>query len=154
MAAHSPPAAPDLASQLRSRGLRLTAQRRQVLDAVRQLGHATPEQIGAAVPGADLTTVYRTLELLEELGFVGHTHLGHGAPVYRPSDDVHVHVVCHSCGRVFDVDPVIVDDLARRLHSDLDFVVDRAHFTVFGRCSECGPAEQGPGAKGLEHHEH
>ncbi|WP_338185280.1 transcriptional repressor, partial [Jatrophihabitans sp.] len=65
---------PDLAAKLRSRGLRMTAQRDRVLGAVRELGHATPEQLSDAVPEVDLTTVYRTLELLEELGLVRHAH--------------------------------------------------------------------------------
>src|SRR5436309_2716679 len=84
----------DLAARLRQRGMRRTAQREQVLAAVRDLGHATPEQLAEAVPGVDLTTVYRTLELLEDLGLVKHTHLGHGAPAYRPAGDDHIHVVC------------------------------------------------------------
>jgi Fur family ferric uptake transcriptional regulator len=140
MTAHS---TPDLATQLRARGLRLTAQRQQVLDAVRTLGHATPEQISEAVPGADLTTVYRALELLEELGFVRHAHLGHGAPSYRSADDDHVHIVCHSCGRVDDADPAIVDSLTVQLLADRGFEVDRGHFTVFGRCAPCLLAERG-----------
>jgi Fur family transcriptional regulator, ferric uptake regulator len=147
------PPAPDLAAQLRARGLRVTAQREQVLTAVQQLRHATPEQISEAVPGADLTTVYRTLELLEELGFIRHTHLGHGAPAYRPAEDQHVHVVCHSCGRVSDVDPALVDELAARLESDRGFVVDRAHFTVFGRCADCR-TEQNQAPAGLSQHAH
>jgi Fur family transcriptional regulator, ferric uptake regulator len=152
------PATADLATQLRSRGLRVTAQREQVLQAVHRLGHATPEQIGEAVPGADLTTVYRTLELLEELGFVRHTHLGHGAPAYRPAEDEHVHVVCHSCGRVSDVAPALIDQLSAQLHDELNFTVDRAHFTVFGRCSDCAGldvgAEQNPSPASLHQHGH
>ena len=79
----------DLASRLRERGLRVTAQREQVLAAVRRLGHATPEEIAASAGQVDPATVYRTLELLEELGLVGHTHLGHGAPSYQPVEDQH-----------------------------------------------------------------
>ena len=91
----------------------MTPQREQVLAAVRQLGHATPEQISEPVTGVDVTTVYRTLELLEELGLVRHAHLGHGAPSYRPAEDEHIHVVCHACGSVVDADPALVD-AARR----------------------------------------
>jgi Fur family ferric uptake transcriptional regulator len=130
----------DLAASLRARGLRVTPQREQVLAAVRSLGHATPEQIGEHVPGVDVTTVYRTLELLEEIGLVRHAHLGHGAPSYRPADDEHIHVVCHSCGTVHDADPVVVDGLAAQLFAERGFVLDRGHFTVFGRCRAC--AEQ------------
>jgi Fur family ferric uptake transcriptional regulator len=131
----------DLATQLRSRGLRVTPQREQVLAAVRELGHATPEQIGERVPGVDVTTVYRTLELLEEIGLVRHAHLGHGPPSYRPAEDDHIHVVCHTCGKVVDADPGLVDDMADRLRAERGFVLDRSHFTVFGRCRECTEAE-------------
>jgi Fur family transcriptional regulator, ferric uptake regulator len=127
----------DLATQLRSRGLRVTPQREQVLAAVRELGHATPEQISERVAGVDVTTVYRTLELLEELGLVRHAHLGHGPASYRPAEDDHIHVVCHTCGRVVDADQSLVDDMADRLRSERGFVLDRSHFTVFGRCADC-----------------
>ena len=137
---HAGPAAADLAAELRARGLRVTAQREKVLDAVRALGHATPEQLSEAVEGVDVATVYRTLELLEDLGLVKHTHLGHGAPSYRPAEDEHVHLVCHVCGAVSDVAPELVDGLERQLRDERGFVLDRAHFTVFGRCATC--AEQ------------
>jgi Fur family transcriptional regulator, ferric uptake regulator len=127
----------DLASQLHERGLRMTPQRRQVLDAIRDLGHATPEEVAEAVPGVDVTTVYRTVELLEELGLVRHTHLGHGAPSYRPAEDEHVHIVCHRCGSVTDLAPDVADTLADRLRVDYGFTLDRAHFTVSGECRQC-----------------
>lgn len=136
---------PELTTRLRARGMRVTPQRGQVLSAVRELGHATPEQICESVPGVDVTTVYRNLELLEDLGLVRHAHLGHGAPSYRPAEDQHVHIVCHSCGSVIDADPAMVDDLASGLLADHDFALDRAHFTVFGRCGTCR-AEQTAGA--------
>jgi Fur family transcriptional regulator, ferric uptake regulator len=133
--------AADLAGRLRERGLRVTSQREQVLAAVRSLGHATPEQISESVSGVDLTTVYRTLELLEEIGLVRHAHLGHGAPSYRPAEDEHIHVVCHACGAVVDAEPRLVDSLADDLLAGDGFVLDRSHFTVFGRCRACA-AEQ------------
>ena len=127
----------DLATRLRARGLRMTSKRDDVLQAVRRLGHATPEQISVAVPDIDVTTVYRTLELLEEIGLVRHTHLGHGAPSFRPADDDHVHVICHACGRVVDAPQDLTDELAARLAREQGFVLDRAHFAVFGRCRDC-----------------
>lgn len=132
-----------LATRLRARGLRVTAQREQIFAVVTQLRHATPEQISDAVSGdVDVTTVYRTLELLEELGLVKHAHLGHGAPSYRPADDDHVHVVCHSCQSVIDAPGDLVDALERRLRDERDFQLDRAHFTVFGRCGACRERER------------
>ena len=115
----------------------MTPQRQQVLDAVRALEHATPEQISAAVPEVDVTTVYRTVELLEELGLLRHTHLGHGAASFRLAGDEHVHVVCHDCGRVIDVPPNLIDGLVERLWTERGFTVDRSHFTVFGTCADC-----------------
>ena len=134
--------ADELAAKLRERGMRVTQQRGQVLGAVRTLKHATPEQISDSVPGVDVTTVYRNLEVLEDLGFVRHAHLGHGAPSYRPAEDDHIHVVCHTCGRVVDVEPDLIDGLSQRLMDGSGFTVDRSHFTVFGRCHDCTAAEQ------------
>jgi Fur family ferric uptake transcriptional regulator len=144
MAENHVSAPPDLATALRTRGLRVTAQREQVLDAVTRLGHATPEQINEAVTEVDLTTIYRTLELLESLGLIRHAHLGHGAPAYRPVGDDHIHVVCHTCGSVLDAPADLVDALADRLVREQGFVLDRSHFTVFGLCSGCSAAEQNP----------
>jgi Fur family transcriptional regulator, ferric uptake regulator len=143
----------ELAARLHARGLRMTPQRGAVLAAVRALQHATPEQICDTVADIDVTTVYRTLELLEELGLVRHTHLGHGAPSFRPAEDDHVHVVCHSCGRVVDASPDLVAPLAARLNTESGFVLDRSHFTVFGRCRDCAAAieNESPSRPDREH---
>lgn len=145
--------ADPLTVALRARGMRVTPQRREVLDVVYGLGHATAEQIAAQVSGADLTTVYRTLQLLEDLGLLAHTHLGHGAPAYRPADDAHVHVICHNCGSVLDAPPNLTDELARRLRTELDFSLDVAHFTVFGHCADCAAVSEDvpAGVLGREH---
>ncbi|MCU1591594.1 MAG: transcriptional repressor [Frankiales bacterium] len=138
----SVPAAQGWQAELRARGYRLTAQRQLVLEAVGELGHATPEEIAGAVrrtaTAVNISTVYRTLELLEELGLVQHTHLGHGAPTYSiPSDDDHVHLVCRDCGGVDEVANSVVDDVVRRLSAERGFSVDVGHFAVFGRCRAC-----------------
>ena len=135
-------AAEDWQAELRSRGYRLTPQRQLVLEAVGELGHATPEEIAGAVrrtaPAVNISTVYRTLELLEELGLVQHTHLGHGAPTYSvASDDEHVHLVCRDCGGVDEIDSSLLEDVVRRLSSERGFSVDVGHFSVFGRCRAC-----------------
>ena len=90
--------------KLRSRGYRVTPQRQLVLEAIKAVDHATPEEICARVRetarGVNISTVYRTLELLEELGMVTHTHLGHGAPTYHLAAEAnHVHLVCATAGR-------------------------------------------------------
>ena len=132
----------DLHATLRAKGYRLTPQRQLVLDAVVGLGHGTPEQICTEVqrlaPGVNLSTVYRTLELLEELGLATHAHLGHGAPTWHAAtDDEHLHLVCRDCGAVTETDVSIADDLVVRLADQHGFVTDVAHFAVYGRCKGC-----------------
>ena len=137
--------AAPLAERLRARGLRLTAQRQRVLEAVAALEHATPEAIGARLreqagpDGAapDTSTVYRNLELLERLGLVWHTHLGKGAPVYHAFEHPHLHVVCQSCGEIESVDPHLLDAAAERLATELGFTLDIGHVALSGTCRAC-----------------
>jgi len=135
----------DWQAELRRRGYRLTPQRQLVLEAVGQLGHATPEEIVTAVrrtaSGVNISTVYRTLELLEELGLVQHAHLGHGASTYSvTSDDDHVHLVCRDCGGIEEAPPSVVATVVAELAATRGFTVDVGHFAVFGRCRDCLPA--------------
>lgn len=135
----------DWQAELRRRGYRLTPQRQLVLEAVGQLGHATPEEIVTAVrrtaSGVNISTVYRTLELLEELGLVQHAHLGHGASTYSvTSDDDHVHLVCRDCGGIEEAPPSVVATVVAELAATRGFTVDVGHFAVFGRCRDCSPA--------------
>src|SRR5277367_702941 len=100
-----PPRSRTWDEALRSRGYRVTPQRQLVLEAVAELGHATPEEIAASVQqtasGVNISTIYRTLELLDSLGLVTHTHLNHGAPTYHLASDAgHVHLVCQNCGKI------------------------------------------------------
>jgi Fur family ferric uptake transcriptional regulator len=123
--------------------MRFTAQRHLVLKAVRDLGHATPEQVHAAVradaPGVNITTVYRTLELLEQLNLVTHTHLSHGSPTYHAAtDDQHVHLVCRACGAIDELDPALLGPLAGTLERERGFRVDIGHVALFGLCRGCG----------------
>ena len=132
----------DWQAELRARGYRLTPQRQLVLEAVGTLGHATPEDIAQSVKetasGINISTVYRTLELLEELGLVQHAHLGHGSPTWSlAGEDDHVHLVCRDCGAVEEVERAAVAGIAEELRRRRGFVVDLGHLTVFGRCRGC-----------------
>jgi Fur family ferric uptake transcriptional regulator len=131
-----------LAEALRARGLRLTAPRQLVLDAVYDLGHATPDQIHAAVAeraaGVNITTVYRTIELLEELGLITHAHLTHGAPTYHPvGEHQHAHLVCRQCGKVEEMSPKLLAGLITELQGSRGFLLDIGHVALFGVCAEC-----------------
>lgn len=138
------PAPGDLAERLRGSGYRLTPQRQLVLRAVEDLGHATPDEVLAHVrtqaSAVNASTIYRTLEVLEQLGLVRHAHLSDRAPTYHSTTDPeHFHLVCRGCGRVRSVDPVALADLADALRRDHGFEIDVGHLAAFGRCVSCDP---------------
>jgi Fur family transcriptional regulator, ferric uptake regulator len=128
--------------ELRSRGYRVTPQRQLVLEAVAKLDHATPEEIAASVQqtakAVNISTIYRTLELLDNLGLVTHTHLNHGAPTYHLASGAdHVHLVCQDCGKVEQTSPDAIRPLVTALEDKHGFETNVAHLTVFGRCADC-----------------
>jgi Fur family ferric uptake transcriptional regulator len=132
----------DWKSDLRQRGYRLTPQRQLVLEAVGSLEHATPEgilcEVRRTASGVNISTVYRTLELLEELGLVSHAHLGHGSPTYHLADrHHHIHLVCRDCTEVIEADQSVADALTSQLRSQFGFDTDMKHFAIFGRCAAC-----------------
>jgi Fur family ferric uptake transcriptional regulator len=87
----------------------------------------------------NITTVYRSLELLEEVGLVTHTHLSHGAPTYHPADThPHIHLVCRNCGTIEEEDPELLRPVAERLAAERGFRLDLAHVSLFGECDGCG----------------
>jgi Fur family ferric uptake transcriptional regulator len=127
---------------LRASGYRVTPQRQLVLEAVTRLEHATPEEIYAEVRqtavGVNVSTVYRTLELLEQVGLVTHTHLGHGAHRYHLAAEAkHIHLVCRVCGGITELDQAAVGPLVKSLDADYGFETDVGHLTVFGTCGRC-----------------
>jgi len=134
----------DWRERLRAQGYRLTPQRELILDAVDTLGHATPDEVLAEVrkssSALNVSTVYRTLEVLEQLGLVRHAHLSDRAPTYHSvRDHEHFHLVCRNCHKVVSVDPGVLDPVLTRLRGEFAFEVDVGHLTVFGRCLDCEP---------------
>lgn len=132
----------DLQAKLRGSGYRLTPQRELILAAVDKLGHATPDEVLAEVrehaQAVNASTVYRTLEVLEELGLVRHAHLSDRAPTYHTvTEHEHFHIVCRNCRRVVSVEPHMLDQLSADLRAQHGFVIDVGHLTVFGHCEEC-----------------
>ena len=130
-----------LRETLHERGMRMTPQRQLVLDALTELDHATPEQVCQHVqqttPTVNITTIYRTLELLEGLGVVRHTHLGHGAPTYSVSEHEHVHLVCHRCGAVAEAPSDLMAAVAGTVADHYGFALDATHLALSGTCRNC-----------------
>ena len=106
------------------------------------LEHATPDDILIEVrktaSGVNISTVYRTLELLEELQLVSHAHLGHGAPTYHLADrHHHIHLVCRDCTNVIEADVEVAAEFRAKLRDTFGFETDMKHFAIFGRCRDC-----------------
>jgi len=133
----------DITSKLSERGYRLTPQRMMVLAAIEgSADHISAEEIYAQVitkyPHVNISTVYRTLELLKRLGLVTETDLGGGRVRYHPADKGHHHhLVCQECGAIIDLDEAVLYPLEDTLRREYKFEADLRHLAIFGRCSKC-----------------
>jgi Fur family ferric uptake transcriptional regulator len=128
--------------RLRASGHRLTPQRELVLAAVERLGHATPDEVYAEVrnhsTSINLSTVYRTLELLDEIGLIHHAHLSDRAPTYHSTTGhEHAHLICRNCRRVISVARGEIEEALGPLARRHGFEPDYGHLTVFGLCADC-----------------
>jgi Fur family ferric uptake transcriptional regulator len=128
--------------RLRESGHRLTPQRELVLAAVESLGHATPDEVYAEVrthsAAINLSTVYRTLELLDDLGLIHHAHLSDRAPTYHStSGHEHSHLVCRGCRKVISVERTDMETALGPLAARHGFTPDYGHLAVFGTCEDC-----------------
>ena len=128
---------------LRARGYRLTAARRAILAALASAGeHPTADALAAAVhqaaPGVGRMTVYRTLDLLCELGLLRPVYQGTGAAHYvLLLDGHHHHLVCSRCQRVIEFDDCALGELAETVARRYGFVVEGHLLEFYGRCAEC-----------------
>ncbi|MBA7651467.1 Ferric uptake regulation protein [subsurface metagenome] len=133
----------DIGSKLGKLGYRLTPQRMMVFSAIENSDdHISAEEIYAQVVAkyshVNISTVYRTLELLKQLGLVTETDLGGGRVRYHPMDKGHHHhLVCRECGAIIDLDESVLFSLKDTLLREYKFVADLRHLAVFGRCANC-----------------
>jgi len=132
----------ELIAALRSRGQRVTFPRLLVHRHVRGASrHLTAEQVYAQLspehPSLSPATVYGTLDLLDDLGFVRRVSTPRGATTYDSRVDQHHHVICRECGRVQDLDAAVETDVAERAASAAGFQVAHAQLTLSGVCAAC-----------------
>lgn len=125
---------------LRSAGLRATPQRQFVLEALEDLQHATPAEIATAVrqhaPSINHSTIYRTLDHLEEAGIVSRAILLGTVPHYF----LHgrgLHLVCTTCSFIECVPATALKSSAKTVHEQHGFAVDPADIVLRGACALC-----------------
>ena len=132
-----------IVDKLKKLGYRLTPQRLMIVSAIENShDHISAEEIYSQVvdkyPNINISTIYRTLELLEQLGLVTETDLGGGRVRYHPADKGHHHhLVCQDCGAVIDLHESVLSPLKDALLREYDFIADLRHLGIFGRCVKC-----------------
>lgn len=133
----------EVRSRLRAAGLRWTSQRGAVLQVLEGVeGHVTGAELVERSrhidPETTPSTVYRTLDVLEELGVVAHSHGRGGRQEFHinPVAD-HGHLLCTDCGRAWELTPDDVRPLVESLHAERGFTVAVDHLSVEGRCERC-----------------
>jgi Fur family ferric uptake transcriptional regulator len=133
----------EIIDRLSEQGYRLTPQRMMVLSAIENArNHISAEEIYAQVRAkyrhVNISTVYRTLDLLKSLGLVTETDLGGGRVRYHPMEKGHHHhLVCQDCGRIIDLDESVLASLKSQLRREYNFDADMKHLGIFGRCGDC-----------------
>ena len=122
--------------KMRGRGYKATPQRLTILRALVEEPHQSMWEIRQRCPEVGMVTVYRTLDLLTDLGIVRRMELGDG-PRYELADDHHHHMVCESCGDIseFDLCPL---DTTKLLPESSGFEIRSHSVEVYGKCAACG----------------
>jgi Fur family transcriptional regulator, ferric uptake regulator len=133
--------------EFRARGLRWTPQRRLIFDVLAESsGHVTSGEIVERCrrrdPETTPSTVYRTLDVLEELGYLHHSHGSDGREEFHVlPESRHAHLQCEQCGRSWEIEPDEVGGLVRSLRRSRGFRVHVGHLTIAGVCADCRRSE-------------
>ena len=132
-----------LGKALRRGGYRLTKSRRIILDAlVESGGHLSADELAARVRQRDDSvsrmTIYRTLDLLCELGHVRPVYQGaRAAHFILLENGQHHHFVCSVCDRFFEIDDCFIEDLLQRIQGAERFNIQAHLLELYGLCDEC-----------------
>jgi len=134
--------------KLNSAGKRFTRQRALIMDIIRQgQGHLDADEIFRRArekePRLSLSTVYRTLQTLKELGLVDELHFGEEHHHYevKPTREHH-HLVCLKCGRVIEFSYPLSRYLKKEVPEVKDFEIDETEIRVSGYCDRCRQARR------------
>jgi Fur family ferric uptake transcriptional regulator len=136
--------------QLHKRGFRLTPQREMILSVLHEIeGLATVDEIHSRVQristSVDVSTVYRTLDLLQELDLVSCIDAGDDQRRYEllGIHGPHLHLVCQVCGQVIPADLEMAQAFTERLQAHYGFQAALDHLSIPGLCPDCAAAGDG-----------
>ena len=113
-----------------------------ILDIIHETpSHLTADDIYSRVQqrisGVNKSTVYRTLELLEELDCVVRSEMGERFIYHHADEGHHHHLICRGCGRTIEMSEASLEPMRRKLLDELDFQVDIKHLVLHGLCADC-----------------
>ncbi|MCP4426129.1 MAG: transcriptional repressor [Chloroflexi bacterium] len=132
-----------LSNALQKKGYRFTAARQAILQTLVGCGgHITADDLAVrvreAAPNVGRMTVYRTLDLLSELGLIRPVYQGTGAAHYVLMDDGHHHhLICSACHKVIEFDDCMVGETESLICNRFGFKVQGHLVEVYGRCPDC-----------------
>lgn len=139
--------------RLRASGLRWTPQRRTLIDVLSKMdGHVTGaeliERCRELDPATIPSTVYRTLDVLEDLGMLSHSHGADGREEFHVQPvAAHGHLHCTSCGTTWEILAAEAAAIVNSMRRSRGFAVDLSHLSISGECADCSePPAAGPPA--------
>jgi Fur family ferric uptake transcriptional regulator len=130
----------DIVAALREAGHNVGSTRREILSVVLgRDGAFTADDLAASLDDVHVSTVYRSLALLEEIGVVDHVHLSHGPAMYERASaaGTQQHLVCDRCGVHLSVPSGLFDDVRHTIDREYGFALSGEHFALTGRCADC-----------------
>lgn len=137
----------NLKESLKEKGYKLTPQRRAILNGIinSEGSHLTAEELYDLVktdcPEIGLATVYRTVQLLEEMGVVCKLDLDDGRSRYElcQEDDSHQHhhLICNRCGKVLEVQGDLLDEIEESIEKKYKFTIENHSLKFYGICKDC-----------------
>jgi len=139
-----------LLEELSSKGIRLTAQRRAVVEVIQEAeahldAGALLERARLRQPNLDRATVYRTIELLKRLRLIDELDLMHieGEKHYYEAKTHrdHVHLACFRCGRIEEFSSALFEQLKSEISVQTGFKIRVTRLEVGGACSVCAAAD-------------
>lgn len=128
---------------MRERGLRVSAARRLVLEALLAAdGPMSAEQIadgiGGRVPSSDIASVYRNLQAFDDIGLVHHVHLGHGPGLHALAvAGEREYLTCERCADYRPVLPQELDAVRELVQRQFGYRASFTHFPIVGLCRGC-----------------
>jgi Fur family ferric uptake transcriptional regulator len=130
------------ATTLKEKGLKLTPQRRLIVDIIHDAdAHLTAEniisQVQSRMPGVNKSTIYRTLDILEEAGCVYKSELSDRAIYHHAEDGHHHHLICRRCGQTVECQQDLFAPVERSLRDKYGFSARFQHMVINGLCEKC-----------------